>query len=87
MKFNNIYYHPSFKKAFLKLHSSIRGKAVKREKIFRKNSFDQRLKTHKLHGKLKNQWSFSVDKKNRIVFIFDDKDIIFLDIGDHEIYR
>lgn len=87
MKFNNIYYHPGFKKAFLGLHPSIRGRAVKREKIFCRNPFDKRLKTHKLHGRLKNQWSFSVDKKNRIVFIFDDKDIIFLDIGAHEIYK
>ena len=87
MKINSIYYHPSFKKAFLGLPSSLRRKAIKKEKIFFKNPFDQRLKTHKLHGRLKNQCSFSVDKKNRIIFIFDNKDVIFLDVGDHDIYN
>ena len=87
MKINSIYYHPSFKKAFLGLPLSLRRKAIKKDKIFREDPFSQRLKTHKLHCQLKNQWSFSIDKKNRIVFIFNNKDVIFLDVGDHDIYK
>jgi len=61
--------------------------AEKKENVFRVNPFDSRLKTHKLHGQLKNQWSFSIDGKYRIIFEFEESDIIFLDVGDHDIYR
>jgi len=81
-----IYYHPQFRSAYQKLSLSIKNKAEIKERIFRKNPFDQRLETHKLHGKLKKLWSFSVDDKYRIVFEFNVSGVIFLDIGDHKIY-
>ncbi len=65
-------------------------RARERIMMFERDSFDSRLDTHRLHGKLKNQWSFSVDVRNRILFEFLDKkkgDVVFLDIGDHSIYR
>ncbi|OGF70175.1 hypothetical protein A3H65_02370 [Candidatus Giovannonibacteria bacterium RIFCSPLOWO2_02_FULL_45_14] len=82
-----IFYHPRFKESYRKLTPDIQKKAEGREKIFRQNPFDPRLDTHKLHGKLKKQWSFSIDKRNRILFEFDESDVIFLDIGDHDLYR
>lgn len=82
-----IYYHPHFRRSYHALPFTIQQKAEERESMFRKNPFDPRLKTHKLHGKLKRLWSFSVDSKYRIVFEFDDSDVIFLDAGDHDIYR
>jgi mRNA-degrading endonuclease YafQ of YafQ-DinJ toxin-antitoxin module len=52
------------------------------------NPFDETLKTHKLKGKLKEFWSFSVNYSFRIVFEFIKKDeVIFYDIGDHRIYQ
>src|SRR3989304_1498485 len=82
-----VFYHPRFKESYRKLTPDIQKKAEGREKIFRQNPFDPRLDTHKLHGKLKKQWSFSIDKRNRILFEFDESDVIFLDIGDHDLYR
>jgi len=83
-----ILYHPQFKKHYQRLAKEIKILAEKREKIFRENPFDSRLKTHKLSGKLKNIWSFSVDKNYRILFIFYKENIIiFLNIGTHEIYK
>mgnify|MGYP001610202187 CR=1 FL=1 len=82
-----IFYHPRFKRAYKKLSAELKSKAETKEKLFRVNPFHPSLDTHKLHGKLKNQWSFSVDIKYRILFEFDGQDVIFLDIGDHEIYR
>lgn len=82
-----IFYHPRFKDSYKQLPVSIQKKSERRELIFRENHFDPRLDTHKLHGKLRNQWSFSVDKKFRILFEFDNGDIIFLDIGDHNLYK
>ncbi|MBI2446649.1 MAG: type II toxin-antitoxin system mRNA interferase toxin, RelE/StbE family [Parcubacteria group bacterium] len=84
MKIN---YHPRFINSYKKLSLSIKNKAEVKECIFRKNPFDRRLKTHKLHGKIKNLWSFSIDAKYRVVFEFDNSDVIILDVGNHEIYR
>ena len=56
-------------------------------KIFISNPYDARLKTHKLSGKLKGLWSFSVSYDIRVVFYFtNDKPpkTIFVDIGNHD---
>ncbi len=82
-----IYYHPQFLKSYKLLDKKIKRKAEVKEKIFRDSPFNDSLKTHKLGGKLKNQWSFSVDNKHRIIFEFDGRDVIFIDIGTHAIYK
>jgi Txe/YoeB family toxin of Txe-Axe toxin-antitoxin module len=59
-----------------------------REKIFRTDPFNPILKTHKLHGKEKELWSFSINFSHRIKFIFlAEGEVLFLDIGDHSIYQ
>ncbi|MBI2888335.1 MAG: type II toxin-antitoxin system mRNA interferase toxin, RelE/StbE family [Candidatus Liptonbacteria bacterium] len=82
-----IYYHPRFERSYRKLPFHLRAKAEARETLFRENPFDARLDTHKLHGKLKRQWSFSVDGKCRILFDFIMSDVVFIDVGDNDIYR
>lgn len=47
--------------------------------------FDPSLKTHKLSGKLKDLWSFSVDYDDRVLFYFtEDERAVFVDIGSHD---
>jgi mRNA-degrading endonuclease YafQ of YafQ-DinJ toxin-antitoxin module len=49
--------------------------------------FDAKLKTHKLSGKLKDLWGFSVGFNLRVVFYFTNnkpKKAIFIDIGTHD---
>ncbi|MDP2864073.1 MAG: type II toxin-antitoxin system RelE/ParE family toxin [bacterium] len=87
MKISNIYYHPQFRKSFLRLPKEVKRKAKSRIKIFKENPFHSLLDTHKLHGKLKEHWSFCVKGQYRILFIFDDGDATFLDIGPHDIYK
>ena len=82
-----LYYHSRFKSSYEHLPRIVQQKAERKELILRKNPFDARLKTHKLHGKLKHLWSFSVDKDYRIIFELDSDDVIFLDIGTHDLYR
>ena len=56
--------------------------------IFSKNAFDQKLKTHKLHGKMSDKFAFSLNRKDRIIFRFVSSDhVLLLDIGDHDIYQ
>jgi len=87
MKISNIYYHPQFRKSFSRLPKNVQKKAKERVKLFKENPSHPRLDTHKLHGKLKEQWSFCVKGQYRILFIFDNGDVTFLDIGPHDIYE
>jgi len=82
-----IYYSSKFAKEYKTLPVKVKEKAEEKEKIFRKNPFDKRLETHKLSGPLKDFWSFSIDRKYRIIFEFaDEKTIWFHVVGDHSIY-
>ncbi|MDI6766191.1 MAG: type II toxin-antitoxin system mRNA interferase toxin, RelE/StbE family [Bacteroidota bacterium] len=77
-----------FKRAYKKLPHSVRIKAKEQEAIFRANPFDKRLQTHKLHGKLKEYWAFTVVGQYRIMFAFCDMEIVdFINIGTHDVYR
>lgn len=82
-----IFYHPRFKKSYQRLPTIVQVEAEKREAIFCNDPFDPRLDTHKLHGKLKKQWSFSIGRKYRILFEFYEDDIVFLDVGTHDLYK
>ena len=83
-----IEYSPKFKKRFQKLPREVKEEAILREKFFRKNPFDPKLKTHKLHGTLKEYWAFSISYNYRIGFTFvTGKLVRFHDVGTHDIYR
>ena len=79
---------PKFEKSYRRLPDEIKKKAKEKELIFRENPFNSCLKTHKLSGRDKNCWAFWVDYSYRIKFIFLSKrEILFLDIGTHDIYK
>jgi len=83
-----IIYSSKFAREYKKLSSKIKDIAEKQEIIFRKDPFDSRLKTHKLHGKLENFYSFSVGYKYRIIFEFSKKNnIYFHSVGTHSVYQ
>ena len=53
--------------------------------IFSSDPFNQRLRTHKLTGKLEGLWAFSIDFDCRVIFRFLGKNEVFLiDIGSHD---
>ncbi len=83
-----IIYSSKFAKEYKRLPLKIKKTAEKKENIFRKDPFESSLKTHKLTGKLKEYYSFSIDYQYRIIFEFVKKDIIwFHSVGTHEIYK
>lgn len=85
---NRILRSSHFIRSLKKLPLELQIEAVQREKMFGADCFDPKLKTHKLSGKLKNQWSFSVNYQYRILFEFlPDDQALFIDIGDHDIYK
>lgn len=84
-----IIYSPKFTREYKKLPDGIKDNAEAQEKIFRKNPFDPKLKTHQLKGKLSGFLSFSIGYKYRIIFEFakDKNTVYFHSVGDHDIYE
>jgi len=84
----NIYYSPAFRKMYKRLPQRLKLAAEEKEKIFRQNPFDTRLDTHKLGGKLRGYWAFSIDYHYRIAFSFVlGGDVRFHAVGTHNIYK
>jgi mRNA-degrading endonuclease YafQ of YafQ-DinJ toxin-antitoxin module len=88
VKITAIYYSSRFFKKLAKLSDEELARLGTIEKIFKADCFDRRLNTHKLKGKLKNYWAFSLTHSQRIIFRFLKKGTVaFVDIGSHHIYR
>lgn len=78
----------SFRRAFKK---RIAGQSPTEERFwqrvewFTNDPHDPRLRTHKLSGELKDQWSFTVEYDLRVVFYFSSPTkAVFTDIGTHD---
>ena len=83
-----IEYSGNFAKQFKKLTPRIQKQAIKTEKLFKKEPFSRKLKTHKLIGRLEGLWAFSINYKDRIIFEFMGKGrVLFYKIGSHNIYK
>ena len=81
-------YKPSFIRQINKLEQSLVDEALDKIDIFKNSPNNPTLKIHKLHGKLKDKWSFSVNYKIRIVFQYESKkEIALLAIDDHDVYN
>ncbi len=77
-----------FRKSYKKLPRHVKDKAKEKEHIFKANSFDSRLDTHKLHGRYKDYWAFTVIGQYRIMFAFiTSGNVDFINIGTHDIYK
>ncbi len=86
-----IAFSSSFKRAFKRrvAGNSERENTFRTKiELFKNNPFEPSLKTHKLSGKLKDYWSFSIEYDLRIIFYFSDKEkVVLVDIGTHkEVY-
>lgn len=83
-----ILYSSHFERTLKKMNKESITIMAEREKIFRSNCFDIRLKTHKLKGKFRSYWSFSITYSHRILFEFlQSNTVAFIDIGDHTVYE
>jgi addiction module RelE/StbE family toxin len=77
-----------FKRSYRKrIHKHAHLKRQFREKmaLFLKEPFDSQLRTHKLSGKLKGTWAFSINDGYRVLFEFiDDDKVLLIDFGTHD---
>lgn len=71
-----------------KLEKSLVDEVLYKIDILKNSNDYTSLKIHKLHGRMKNNWSFSVNYKIRVVFEYESKkEIALLAIGDHDVYN
>lgn len=88
MRIRRIFYSAHFLRALKRLKPQYTDVIGEQFELFKENCFDPRLKTHKLKGKLKGFWSFSLTHSHRVIFEFVEEDIVgFVDVGDHSIYQ
>lgn len=82
-----ISYKPTFIRQLNKLHSALQDEVLEKIETLKDGKNHRLLKVHKLHGKLSEDYSFSVNYKTRIVFTYVTKqEIVLLAIGDHGVY-
>ncbi|MCC5899297.1 MAG: type II toxin-antitoxin system YafQ family toxin [Phormidium sp. BM_Day4_Bin.17] len=78
----------AFKRAFkkrIKGNENLESKFWQKLEIFTSDPYDPSLRTHKLSGKLKDLWSFTVDYDVRVLFyLTEDNKAIFVDFGRHD---
>lgn len=85
---STIHITSEFEKSFRKLPLRIKKLAEKKDKHFRQDAFARSLHTHKLKGELAGYWSYYVNYQYRILFRFANvNEVIYYDIGTHDIYR
>lgn len=81
-------YTPKFIRAYKKLVSTLQEEVKSAIELFADKANHDRLRVHKLSGRMEDRYSFSVNYKIRIVFRFlPDGRALLLTVGDHSIYH
>lgn len=77
----------SFDKKYIKCAQGNFALAKKVKETIKKlavDVYDFGIKTHKLHGDLKDRYACSIDYEHRIVFYYDQEYVYLEAIGDHD---
>lgn len=83
-----ILYKPVFIKEFNNLANDLQEEILEKIKLFKDISNHKNLKVHKLNGKFNKFYGFSVNYNYRIIFEYKSKkEIHFLSVGTHDIYK
>lgn len=81
---------PSFFRAMKALPVELQEEVFEKIDLFRDSANHKVLRVHKLHGRLKGCYSFSVSYKIRVVFEYlstKHTEALMLAVGDHDIYK
>jgi len=82
-----ILFKPTFVRQFNAFPAGLQEEVIEKIELFKNTKNHKQLKVHKLKGRLRDKYSFSVNYKTRIVFIYQGKKTaIFLATGDHDVY-
>ncbi len=68
--------------------AGLQDEVIEKIELFKNVDNHQRLEVHKLKGRLKKFYGFSVNYRDRIVFEYmSENEVALLAVGDHEIYK
>jgi addiction module RelE/StbE family toxin len=77
-----------FKRSYRKRihrHPQLNRQFREKMEVFLQEPFDSQLRTHKLSGKLKGTWAFSINDEYRVIFEFINKQkVLLIDFGTHD---
>ena len=83
----DVVFTPSFLRQLKALEISLQKEVIEKVELFKNPQNYKTLKIHKLKGRLKGRWSFSVNYRFMIVFSYVSKrKAVFLGVGDHSVY-
>jgi plasmid maintenance system killer protein len=83
-----IAYAAVFVRQLRKLPTALQEEVVARVSLFKDRQGHEGLRVHKLHGPLAGRYSFSVNYKYRIVFVWTSAEqVTLLAVGDHDVYE
>jgi mRNA-degrading endonuclease YafQ of YafQ-DinJ toxin-antitoxin module len=84
----NFIYAPVFVKQFNKLDKNLQEEILEKIELFKNRDNHNLLKVHKLHGRFKDSYSFYVNYKIRVVFMWlKEEEVALLAIVDHDVYK
>ena len=79
---------PKFFRMLKKVEPSLQEEVFKALELFKNPANHRKLEVHKLHGNMRGKHAFSVNRKDRIIFRFESKNLaIILAVDDHHIYK
>ncbi len=83
-----IAYTRKFLRMFKNLDADLQDRVEEKINQFKNKKNHKALEVHKLTGKLKGVYAFSVDRKNRILFEYlgNKNEVALLTVGNHDIY-
>lgn len=76
-----------FLRSFKKLPPDVQDDCHRAIDIFKKQNGSEKIKLHKLQGKMRKFYSFSANFSFRIVIKKEKKKIYFMDVGSHGLYK
>jgi len=81
-------YAPTFLREYKKLDPGLKEEVKRKIEEFKDRGNHQKLGVHKLRGRFKDCYSFSVDYKNHVAFEYREKnDVALIGVGNHDLYR
>ena len=80
-------YYPGAVREYKKLSPLLQEKVKEIFELLKDKKNHEKIKVHKLKGRLQNHFSCSVDYSNRIIFYFKNDEVRIVSIGSHDIYK
>lgn len=82
-------YSPRFIRLVHSLPLALQEEVIEKVELFKNEKNHTSLKVRKLRGRLKDRFSFSVNYRTRITFVYlptKPKEAYLLTVGDHDVY-